>query len=195
MKKDLPFTLYTTPFNHLIYFFILCSSFIFTSCHHDGNRNDIKNASPYFTQFYTGNEAAVLRDINFNMSPDDVKKIETCKLYENTPDHLFYEFSFATDSTAFSEYANVQYFFNETNQLDIITADIYLNDSTQQSALKKTLTQYFDERYESADDADTYSVWTGTFEDKIMNKKYEYTISLKKLEDDFGVSIEYYLQR
>jgi hypothetical protein len=82
MKKDLPFTLYTTPFNHLIYFFILCSSFIFTSCHHDGNRNDIKNASPYFTQFYTGNEAAVLRDINFNMSPDDVKKIETCKLYE-----------------------------------------------------------------------------------------------------------------
>jgi hypothetical protein len=185
----------TKPSYLKIFSLLLLAILIATSCKPKVDKSKIKDASPYFTHFYSGNDDAVLRDINFNMSPDDVKKTETCKLYEHTPDHLFYEFSFPTDSTAFSEYANVQYFFNENNQLDIITADIYLNDSIQQAGLKNTLTTYFNERYETADDANTYSVWEGTYTDKNTNKDYDYTISLKNIEDDFGVSIEYYLQR
>ena len=93
--------------------FFLC---FIISCHHDTYKDSIKDASPYFISLFTGNEDAVFRGINFNETADAIKKIETSKLYESTPDHLFYEVTFPKDSTSFSEYANVQYFFNEDNQ-------------------------------------------------------------------------------
>jgi hypothetical protein len=113
--------------------------FNLAACQQNNNKATIENASPYFSNFFTGNEDAVLRGIQFNCTPDELKKLEKAKLYESTPDHLFYEFSYPKDSTTFSEYANIQYFFNENNQLDIIIAEIYLNDSTQEQQLKNNL--------------------------------------------------------
>lgn len=163
-----------------------------TSCHHDDHKNAVQDASPYFTHFMTGSEDYVLRNIGFNLTPEELKKKETSKLYEETPDHLFYEFSFPTDSTAFSEYANIQYFFNENNQLDIITADIYMNDSTQENKLRNNLTQYYNLRYGSPEkDENDQEVWKGSYEDKKTSQSYPYSVDIKDLDDDYGVSIEY----
>lgn len=179
--------------NRRVFFFSLCSLlFILNSCHFGKNKISLKAPSPFFTDLFTGNEDAVFRGINFNETSDAVKKIEKAKLYESTSDHLFYEFTYPKDSTPFSEYANLQYFFNEENQLDIITADIYLSDSIQEVKLKNTLTEYYNMRFETDDENESeYPVWKATFEDVKEDKKYNYSISLKEVSDDFGVSLEY----
>lgn len=178
---------------NLICFFVLGSCiFILNSCRFNEDKVIIKDASPYFTNLFTGKEDAVFRGINFNETSDGVKKAEKAKLYESTSDHLFYEFTYPKDSTLFSEYANIQYFFNEENQLDIITADIYLTDSVQELKLKNTLTQYYNLRFEADEENESeYPVWKATFEDVNADKKYNYSISLKEVNDDFGVSLEY----
>ncbi len=184
--------------NRLKILFILFITSTLFSCHNETKKNA---ESPYFTAFFTGNEDAVLRDINFNISADEIKKTELSKLYETTSDHLFYIFSFPTDSTAFSEYANVQYFFNENNQLDIITADIYLNDTIQQDNLENSITDYYNQRYGDAEtNANNFPTWSGTFKDISIDKKYPYSITLKDLDDEtdddaIGLTVEYYLQR
>lgn len=201
MFKILQYTMLQIQLKNRNLFLILCSLLCFSSCHLNNKKEDLNNASPYFTAFFTGNEASVLRNINFNMNSDEVKRIEPSKLFESTSDHLFYEFSFPTDSTAFSEYANIQYFFNENNQLDVISNHIYLNDTLQQNKLEKTLTLYFNEKLgDSEINADKEAFWTSTFKDISNRKKYNYTVSVKDLEDDqddkaIGITVEYYLLR
>ena len=198
MRKDLQFTMYDLRPKNRNLFFILCSFFIVIFCRHDA---DEQAASPYFTNFFTGNEADVLRGINFNMTAEDVKKTEQSRLYETTADHLFYVFSFPTDSTAFSEYADVQYFFNENNQLDVIANHIYLNDTIQRDQLQHTLSQDLSKRFGKPEtNTANDKVWTADFKDKISGKKYNYTITVERLEDEedpeaIGVTIEYYLKR
>ena len=92
---------------------------------------------------------------------------------ETTADHLFYEFIYPKDSSAFSEYANVQYFFNENNQLDIITTDIYLNDSAQVAQTKKSFEQYYTKRYgKSERDEKGYDIWNGEFTNTKTKKDF-----------------------
>ena len=172
--------------------FILVFSCIIYSCKNDKHKDSLKDASPYFTNLFTGKDDAVFRGINFNETVDAVKKTEKSKLYESTTDHLFYEFTYPKDSTTFSEYSNVQYFFNEENQLDIIITDIYLTDSVQEIKLKNTLTEYYNQRFTAADKSEyEYPVWKASFEDIKADKKYNYTIALKEVSDDFGVTLEY----
>ncbi|MFN8284015.1 MAG: hypothetical protein U0U67_12420 [Chitinophagales bacterium] len=183
--------MYKNNFKNAILIFSCCLLMLL-SCKHDKYADDIKNASPYFTNFITGSEDAILRNINFNLTEDEVKKIEPSKLYESTADHLFYEFIYPKDSTAFSEYANVQYFFNENNQLDIITADIYLNDSAQVAHTKNSFEQYYTKRYGSAEqDEKGYNIWNGEFKDAKTNKEANYTIAVTELEEEVGIKIEY----
>lgn len=175
-----------------IFWLLAFSFFLFTSCKHEKYKETLKDPSPFFTNLFTGNEDAVFRGINFNETSDAVKKMEKAKLYESTSDHLFYEFTYPKDVTPFSEYANIQYFFNEENQLDIITTDIYLTDSIQEIKLKNTLTQYYNMRFKEEDENESeYPVWKATYEDIKNDKNYNYTISLKEVSDDFGVSLEY----
>lgn len=163
-----------------------------TSCQHTSVKDELKDVSPYFTPFFTGSEDAVLRDVSFNISADELKKIEKAKLFEATPDHLFYEFTFQKDSTPFSEYANVQYFFNENNQLDIITADIYLSDSIQETKLKKTLNDYYNLRFGTPEKDDyEHDVWKASLKDKRTEETYNYSIALKDISGEFGVTVEY----
>ena len=133
-----------------------------------------------------------MRGVDFNLSPEELKKLEKSKLYEVTGDHLFYEFSYPKDSTPFSEYANVEYFFDENNKLDIITTDIYLNDSAQEEKLKSSFIQYYNNRYGSSEMDDyEYDVWNATFKDTKSGMKYKYTVALKPLENDNGITLEY----
>lgn len=165
---------------------------LLAACRHEGKQADFKDASPYFTAFFPKEENGVLRGIQFNMQEDDVKKMEKSKLYETTPDHLFYEFSYPKDSTEFEEYANVQYFFDENGKLDIITTDIFLNDSMQEEKLKSDILRYFGALYGKShtDDYD-YDVWDAVYEDRKNGKQYNYTIALKGLDNDYGISLEY----
>lgn len=180
--------------NNLINSILIIGScfLLLNSCKHDKYAKDIKDASPYFTNFFTGTDDDILRTVNFNLSQDEVKKIEKSKLYESTADHLFYEFIYPKDSSSFSEYANVQYFFNENNQLDIITTDIFLNDSTQVVQAKNTFEQYYNKRYgDPTPDENGYDVWKGDFKDAKTNTNYNYTVALTELPDEFGIKIEY----
>lgn len=171
----------------------LCVVLLIISCHRENNSGyTLTNPSPYFSNLFSLKEEAVCRGIQFNMNAEDVKKTEKAKLYEATADHLFYEFSYPEDSTSTSEYANLQYFFNENGQLDIITIDIFLNDSIQEKKLKNTFTEYFNQRYgKSETDSYSYDVWTGNFEDKKLDKDFNYSVALKKLENESGISLEY----
>ncbi len=173
--------------------FPLCILLLTISCHRESSSGySLTNPSSYFSNLFSLKDDAVCRGINFNLTADEVKKAEKAKLYEATADHLFYEFSYPEDSTSTSEYANLQYFFNENSQLDIITIDIFLNDSIQERQLKNTFTEYFKQRYgKSETDSYNYDVWTGTFEDKKLDKEFKYSVALKKLENESGISLEY----
>lgn len=173
--------------------FILLFVSVFAACQHKHPKAEVANMSPYFNAFISENETHVLRNIDFNLTPDEVKKRETCKLYDETSDHLFYEFSFPTDSTTFSEYADIQYFFNENNLLDIISAGIYVNDSIQEKKLMENLTDYFNLRYgKQHETQDGDKVWQGDAKNKTNHEHYSYSVSLKKLEDDeHGVQLEF----
>jgi hypothetical protein len=121
---------------------------LFSACRNNAaEKYELTDASPYFAPLMQDDDASVWRGMDFKLTADEIKKLEKAKLYETTPDHLFYEFSYPDDSTALSEYANIQYFFNENGLLDIITADIYLNDSAQQDKLYNTFSQYYTLRY------------------------------------------------
>ncbi len=180
-------------YNVLKILFSLCCVFLILNCHREStSAYTLTNPSPYFTGLFSSKDEAVCRGTNFNLTADEVKKTEKAKLYEATADHLFYEYSYPEDSTAASEYANLQYFFNENGQLDIITVDIFLDDSIQETHLKNTFIEYFNQRYgKSETDSYNYTVWNGNFDDKKLKKEFKYSIALKKLENESGVSLEY----
>jgi hypothetical protein len=179
------------PSNLQITFYILLVITL-NSCNHDNKAKDIKDASPYFINLFSGNVTTLFRNQNFNSSLDEVKKIETSKLYESTADHLFYEFSYPKDSTPFLEYANIQYFFNEKNELDIITSDIFLSDSIQVLNLRNSLTQYFIKLYGNAEKNENgYDIWKSEFDDKKLNKKFPFTVAINDLTDEYGIKLEY----
>lgn len=171
---------------------ILVGSLIIQSCWNKSKTYIIKDPSPYFTDFYALKDNSILRGIQFNSKADEIIKTEKAKLYDKTNDHLFYEYTFPKDSTSFSEYANVQYFFDENKLLDIITVDIYLNDSLQEKSLNASIIQYFNQRYgNSESDEKKYLVWKDKFQNKITKKEQEYSVAMKKLDNDYGLKIEY----
>ena len=54
------------------------------------------------------------------------------------------------------------------------------------------MTEYYNQRFDIADEGEfEYPVWRASFEDKKADKKYNYTIALKEVSDDFGVTLEY----
>lgn len=194
MKKKIATYAYTGVLKKItLFLFIITGLLIFQACKNKSSvKYELENASPYFTPLVDLNDESVWRGINFNLSAAEVKKLEKAKLYETTPDHLFYEFSYPEDSTTISEYANIQYFFDENGKLDIITSDIFMNDSTQESQLKNTFIQYFNQRFGSSEtDSYNYEVWKGSYEDKTLKKEIYYSVALKKLKDEFGVTLEF----
>lgn len=173
-------------------FYLLISIVLYgaISCKNE-NKSNKEFASPYFSPLFKANNAFVYRNAMFGYSVDEIKKSETAKLYDATVDHLFYEFSFPKDSTLFSEYANVNYFFDENNQLDIITTDVFLSDSAQVDALSTALNEHFTALYGNKIETDVEKpFWNGSIRNK-ENKEINYTISYSTLSDDIGISIEF----
>ena len=181
----------STKIVSILYIVVLCM----IACKHKKNNSDIKITSPYFSTMMKLNENGVFRGLNFNMDVDAVQKVESSKLFETTSDHLFYELSFPVDSSQFVEYANLQYFFNGNNQLDIITADVFLNDSIQEKELYQSLKKYFDDNFDAINnDNGNFLIWRARFKDSKLDENFDYTIGLKNFTEDYGVTIEYLLQ-
>ncbi|MEZ5055106.1 MAG: hypothetical protein R2807_10170 [Chitinophagales bacterium] len=176
---------------YFIFSILLVSIF---ACKNNSNGENQNATSPYFKEFIHPNSDAVFRAVSFNLDADAIKKLETAKLYETTSDHLFYELSFPKDTSLFVEYANLQYFFNANNQLDIITADVFLNDAVQEEKLIQALKSYFDDNFKSIKNENgNFPMWKATAYDKKADKELDYTIALKDNPDDFGVSLEFLL--
>ncbi len=170
-------------------YFVLAALTLY-SCQHRQYSKDIKNPSPYFAALMDGNDNTVFHGIDFNMSEDDIRKKEKSKLYENTNDHLFYTFTFPKDSTAFQEYADIEYFFDKNGKAEIFTSTIYVNDSLQQLQLMETFHQYYNNRYGSAKKDDYgYDVWKGTMESS--EDDYDYSIGLSPAKEEYGIVLEY----
>ena len=53
------------------------------------------------------------------------------------------------------------------------------------------MTDYYQLRFGNAEkDDNDHDVWKGTYKDK-SGKKYPYTVAVKELNDEYGVSLEY----
>lgn len=171
-------------------FAILIAGLSFSACEQTQYTKDISNPSPYFINLVEGFDKSVFHGVDLCLSQDDVRKREKAQLYERTADHLFYNYVFPRDSTAFSEYADIQYFFDKNNTVEIITTNIFLNDSLQQDQLLQNFTQYFNNRYgDSKPDDYGYQVWNGTLETDAQD--WDYSIGLTPMTDEYGLTIEY----
>jgi hypothetical protein len=169
------------------FLFCLCT---LLACQNGQYTKEISNPSPYFTALMEGNDHSVFHGADLNMNQDEVREKEKSKLYERTQDHLFYSLVFPKDSTVFSEYADIQYFFDNKGGVEIISASIYLNDSTQQEHLANTFRQYYNIRYgDAGKDEYGYEVWKGTLE--AQEDDYDYTIGLNQMKEEFGIVLEY----
>ncbi len=158
------------------------------ACKNHKYSEKITNRSPYFSAIVGDNDENVFRNVNYQLTPEQIKKIETSKLYENAPDHLFYEITFPDDSSKFQEYADLEYYFNDQNKLDIVVAKVYVNDSLQQDQLLSNLRQYYTEKLgNSSLDNYNYETWQG-IEPK---NKSKYSVGIQTLPKEFGLILEY----
>ena len=156
----------------VLLFFIIISSFY--ACKNNSSKEETKINSPYFSPLLTNKNTSVFRGIDFNSSAENIKQTENAKLYEATSDHLFYELDFPNDTSQFIEYANIQYFLNPKNKLDIITVDVFLNDTIQEMTLKIDLLNYFNSKFKKIrNDDGTFPMWETTFEDSDL----QYTLT------------------
>jgi hypothetical protein len=171
-------------------YYILFLLIILYSCKNENNIK-IKNPTVYFEQLITKEKKAIFKNLNFDFTLDEVKKIENAQLYDATNEHLFYSYNFPKDSTNFVEYADIKYFFDEESILKIITANIYLNDSIQETQLLENFKEYYTIKYgDTKLDDYEYDNWDATADSKNTKGKYYYNIGIKKLKDEYGVAIE-----
>jgi len=149
---------------------------------------------PIFSAIVGDNDNNIFRNVNFGLKQDVVKKAETSKLFDFAPDHMFYEVTFPDDSSKFQEYADIEYYFNEKDILDIVVAKIYVNDSIQQSQLLANLQQYYTNKLgKSSVDKYNGEFWKGEYKlDK--SKAMDYYVFMEPLPKEFGISLEFKLQ-
>ncbi len=171
-------------------YYIILLVILFTSCRNENNI-EISNPTIYFNEIITNEKNAIFKNINFDFTLDDVKKTDNAQLYEATAEHLFYSYNFPKDSSQFIEYTDIKYFFDEDNILKIITATVYLNDSIQEAKLLENLKEYYTIKYgDTKVDDYSYDNWEATADSKNKKGKYYYNIAIKKLENEYGVTIE-----
>lgn len=126
--------------------------FLFASCSND--QSGQKNLIDLIVKNEPGNpdkkinldeikkgEGGLLRNVNLGASPEEVKRIETIGLTEETPDYLFYEF--VIDSL--NSYT-LSYTF-ESNSLTEIRTDVYVQNDTAAKILSDSFVEYFTEQY------------------------------------------------
>jgi hypothetical protein len=170
---------------------LLCCTLLF-ACKQKVFNGQLTQPSPYFTQLIDVQDPAVLRGVSFGLNAEEVKDLEKAKLFEAAPDHLFYEFTYAKDSTEFSEYVNISYYFDETDVLDVITMDIFLSDTLQVKELQRTFTEFYTQQYGQSDRDDyQYDVWDATHKNVKSGNKEAFSIALKPIEHEIGLSLEF----
>lgn len=170
--------------------YLLVISALLYACQNENNIK-IDNPTVFFNELITKEKKAIFKNVNFDFSIDDVKKTENAQLYEATKEHLFYSYNFPKDSSVFIEYVDIKYFFDETNTLKIISANIFLNDSIQEQHLLDNFREYYTIKYgDSKVDDYQYDTWEATADSKNKKGKYYYNIAIKKMKGEYGIMVE-----
>ena len=163
-------------------FFIACKS----------DKIVIKNPTVFFQELIADDKNAIFKNINFDFSKDDVIDAEKSQQYDATESYLAYSYNFPKDTSKFVEYADIKYFFDEHDVLKIITVNVYLNDSIQETQLLDNFKEYYSHKYDAPKiDEYQYYSWDATADSKITKGKYYYNIGIKKLAGEYGLALEF----
>lgn len=95
-------------------------------------------------------ENGIFRGAELGNNPEAIKALETTGLTEEYPDYLFYEFTIDS-SNSFT----ISYSF-ESNELNEIRADIYVQSDTIAKELCNNFVEYFNQKYEQPTEADHF---------------------------------------
>ncbi len=91
------------------------------------------------------NKKHMFRGLDFDMTPDEVRRNETLQPDLEYPDYLRYRL--LADSIAAGESVELEYFFNNKNQLDLMITFYNLSDKEAIQPLADELKRYLERSY------------------------------------------------
>ena len=195
-----------------LFYLSLCLtlSLTITSCNNqnsNGNKEELSEqeisdslyffgqVKPLYDNLLNVDTTAVFRGLNFGQKAPQIRAKENgrSEFIHQAVDHIQYEISMGQDTIEGNDFVEIKYFLDNKNELDIITANYYINDSTKIENFGNYLQTQFENKYgHFYVDSDGYTVWEVPFVDAdSMEGKYD--IAIKKLfkQNDSGLTIEY----
>ena len=151
----------------------------------------------HFSSVFGSENDKVFRSVNFNMNKEEVKKIEaeqseSIKLVEDVKNMLFYEVDLTNDTSKAIDYAEIKYFFDVHDALDIISVNYYILDSLTIRNLSESIFQKMTRKYgDSYVDSEDYIVWESSFENEGKSTLFEVATKELTKQNDPGVTVEY----
>jgi len=125
-----------------------------------------------------GTGEGLLRGVKFGDSINDVKKKETCELFEEEDTHVGY--SFDTESL---ETVDILYEKNSQNRVSGVELDIYMNTDQTNESLRQELINLFTVRYGKPVSENPIPVWkikpNGQVSIKVVKNKLDRGLEVK----------------
>ena len=179
---------------------------LFSSCNSRNTNNENEHSADenaaaekpheYYDKVFQPDTNYVFRNVNFLQSKKEVAQLEEdnggLKLLDDAKSYLFYEVDLSSDTSRSIDYAEVKYFFDVNDALDIISVNYYIADSSDISAVNLSLNKSFTKRFgNSYIDSQNYMVWESSFNKDGIATLYE--VAMKKLIqiNDPGITVEY----
>ncbi|MDX2002157.1 MAG: hypothetical protein SFW35_06985 [Chitinophagales bacterium] len=126
-------------------------------------------------------EKGFIRGVEFDMTKEQVKKIEKDTLVEESERFLGY----VNELNKGKDHLQVEYFFNEKNQLDQIMINYYLNEEDDVQDLIADLTEYFNKKIgPGKKDEAGWNIWN--YEDKKGAPGNVDILLFRKLDNTYG---------
>jgi hypothetical protein len=140
------------------------------------------------SKLIAASKEGVIRGVNFDISPDSVKKLETL-----TPD--IDQDGFLSYSLIPKDFPNdtlkVDYMFNSDNQLDIIAIDYKTNDQEGLKDITENLREFFQKRYgEGRQDELGWNTWDFKDTTTAIPGTIEIVLLIENDPDYQGVKLE-----
>lgn len=165
---------------------LLCAS-----CTLFKKKKKIPHFSSYVEKLFTPEED-FFRGTNMGMSLEKVRSKEEIRPVGEESNMLRYEIIYPKDSTTYEEYADIEYNFNDSDRLDIITGKIYTSEQQLSDSIYTDISRYLTYNYGNYEkDEYNYQVWKG----KAMNYagdsiKINIGIIQKHIEDEYLIIYE-----
>lgn len=158
--------------------------------------NDIvsKTSENYFNAIFDrDSEDGVIRGFAFGVLQKDIEATENdlIDLIESNEQLSFYEILLSNDTTKNIDYAEIKYFYNSENKLDIATINYYVEDSLVNMLLFENISKAYEKRFgHSYVDVDGYNVWTS---ENSSASGFDIALKMKQLLNlnEPGITLEY----